>query len=100
MTLETKDYLRFNIINDDGECIKTIEGVHQIIPALPGDTIMESGTLIKRTEYPPIVGILHLQSKVRYGMTSKGKPIYLFEPINKSYPLMIAGCGIKPRLPM
>jgi exoribonuclease R len=95
MTLETKDYLRFNIINDDGECIKTIEGVHQIIPALPGDTIMESGTLIKRTEYPPIVGILHLQSKVRYGMTSKGKPIYLFEPINKSYPLMIAGCGDK-----
>jgi len=95
MTLETKDYLRFNIINDDGECIKTIEGVHQIIPALPGDTIMESGTLIKRAEYPPIVGILHLQSKVRYGMTSKGKPIYLFEPINKSYPLMIAGCGDK-----
>ena len=95
MSLETKDYLNFNIINDDGDCVKTIEGVQSIIPAFPGDKVMECGTLIKRTEHPPIVGILHLQSKVRYGMTSKGKPIYLFEPINKAYPLMITGCGEK-----
>lgn len=95
MSLETKDYLHFNIINDEGECIKTIEGVQSIIPALPGDKVMECGTFLKRIDHPPIVGILHLQSKVRYGMTSKGKPIYLFEPINKAYPLMIAGCGEK-----
>jgi exoribonuclease R len=95
MSLETKDYLHFNIINDDGECIKTIEGVETIIPGLPGDKVMECGTFLKRTDHPPIVGILHLQSKVRYGMTSKGKPIYLFEPINKAYPVMITGCGEK-----
>lgn len=95
MSLETKDYLHFNIINDDGECINTIEGVQSVIPGLPGDKVMECGTFLKRGEHPPIVGILHLQSKVRYGMTSKGKPIYLFEPINKAYPLMIAGCGEK-----
>jgi len=95
MSLETKDYLHFNIINDDGECVKTIEGVQSIIPALPGDKVMECGTFLKRAEHPHIVGILHLQSKVRYGMTSKGKPIYLFEPINKAYPLMITGCGEK-----
>ena len=95
MTLETKDYLNFHIINEDGDCIKTIEGVQSIIPALPGDKVMECGTFLRRTEHPHIVGILHLQSKVRYGMTSKGKPIYLFEPINKAYPLMIAGCGEK-----
>ena len=95
MSLETKDYLRFNIINDEGECIRTIEGVQSIVPGLPGDKVMECGTFLKRSEHPHIVGILHLQSKVRYGMTSKGKPIYLFEPINKAYPLMIAGCGDK-----
>lgn len=95
MSLETKDYLHFNIINDEGECIKTIEGVQNIVPGLPGDKVMDCGTFVKRVEHPQIVGILHLQSKVRYGMTSKGKPIYLFEPINKAYPLMIAGCGEK-----
>ena len=95
MTLETKNYLQFNIINEEGECVNTIEGVHSIIPGLPGDKVMTCGTFLERSEHPPIVGVLHLKSKVRYGMTSKGKPIYLFEPINKSYPLMIAGCGEK-----
>lgn len=95
MSLETKDYLHFNIINEEGDCVKTIEGVQSIIPALPGDKVMECGTFLKRVDHPPIVGILHLQSKVRYGMTSKGKPIYLFEPINKAYPLMIAGSSEK-----
>lgn len=95
MSLETKDYLHFNIINDNGECVKTIEGVQSIIPGLPGDKVIECGTFLKRVDHPPIVGILHLQSKVRYGMTSKGKPIYLFEPINKAYPLMITGCSEK-----
>lgn len=95
MLLETKDYRTFNIINDEGECINTIEGVEKIIPALPGDKVLECGTFIKRVDHPAIVGILHLTSKVRYGMTSKGKPIYLFEPINKSYPYMIVGSGEK-----
>jgi exoribonuclease R len=95
MILETKDYLSFNIINEDGDCVNKIEGVQSIIPSLPGDKVMECGTFVKRTDHPPIIGILHLQSKVRYGMTSKGKPIYLFEPINKAYPLMIAGCSEK-----
>lgn len=95
MTLETKDYLHFNIINEEGDCIKMIEGVQDIIPSLPGDKVMECGTFLKRVDHPPIVGILHLQSKIRYGMTSKGKPIYLFEPINKAYPLMITGCSEK-----
>jgi exoribonuclease R len=94
-TLETKDYLTFSIISEEGECINTIEGVEHIVPALPGDKVSETGELLKRTEHPSIVGILYLNSKVKYGITSKGKPIYLFEPFNKSYPLMIAGCGDK-----
>ena len=95
MILDTKNYITFNIINDEGDCIKTIEGVEQVVPALPGDKVSESGELIKRTDHPPLVGILYLNSKVKYGITSKGKPIYLFEPFNKSYPLMIAGCSEK-----
>ena len=91
MSLETKDYINFKIIDEHGNCINTIQGVQNIIPALPGDKVTESGTLLKRIDHPPIVGILYLQSKIRYGMTSRGKPIYLFEPINKSYPLMVAG---------
>ena len=91
MYLETKNYLHFDIIDSDGECINTIEGVQSITPGLPGDKVMACGTFVKRMDHPPIVGILHLQSKVRYGMTSRGAPIYLFEPINKSYPLMITG---------
>lgn len=94
-TLDTKDYLTFSIINEEGECINTIEGVESIVPALPGDKVSEIGELLKRTEHPAIVGILYLNSKVKYGITSKGKPIYLFEPLNKSYPLMIAGCSEK-----
>jgi hypothetical protein len=58
MALETKDYLNFNIIDEDGNCINTIQGVQNIIPALPGDKITECGTLLKRVDHPPIVGII------------------------------------------
>lgn len=95
MTLETKDYLNFNIINDEGECIKMIRGVEKVVPALPGDKVSEDGELLKRISHPPLVGILYLNSKVKYGITSKGKPIYLFEPYNKAYPLMIVGSSEK-----
>lgn len=95
MTLETKDYLNFNIFNDEGDCIKMIQGVEKIVPALPGDKVNEEGDLLKRTSHPPLVGILYVNSKVKYGITSKGKPIYLFEPYNKAYPLMIVGSNEK-----
>jgi exoribonuclease R len=95
MTLETKDYLNFNIINDEGECIKMIHGVEKIVPALPGDRVSEDGELLKRISHPFIIGILYVNSKVKYGITSKGKPIYLFEPYNKAYPLMIVGSDEK-----
>jgi exoribonuclease R len=95
MTLETKDYLNFNIINDEGKCIKMIHGVEKIVPALPGDKVSEDGELLKRISHPFIIGILYVNSKVKYGITSKGKPIYLFEPYNKAYPLMIVGSDEK-----
>jgi len=91
MKLYTKDYIKFKFLDENGISIKEIIGVEHVKRALPGDEVDEDGTLIKRVEQPPIVGIVHLKSKTKYGMTSRGVPIYLFEPLNKAYPLMIVG---------
>jgi exoribonuclease R len=91
MKLQTKDYVKFKIINDIGECVKEVEGVEHINRCLPGDEIDIDGNLVKRANHPILVGIIHFASKIKYGITSKGVPIYLFEPINKAYPIMIAG---------
>jgi exoribonuclease R len=95
MFLETKDYLHFHILDDEGNLIKEVVGVDAIKPALPGDTVDESGKLLERAAHPPLVGILHVTSKVKYGLTGRGFPIYLFEPMNRAYPPMIVGCSQK-----
>lgn len=38
-----------------------------------------------------VVGVLELASKVKYGVTSRGVPIYLFVPYNKELPSLIVG---------
>jgi len=90
MKLHTKDYVKFKLL-EDGKCLKEYEGVEHIQKALPGDEVDIHGALLKRREHPLIIGIIHFASKIKYGMTSKGAPVYLFEPIDKSYPIMIAG---------
>jgi exoribonuclease R len=90
MRIHTKDHIRFQIYDND-ICVREFEGVEHANHALPGDEVLLDGTLVKRAEHPLIVGIVYLQSKTKYGITSKGAPIYLFEPINKAYPLMIVG---------
>lgn len=40
-------------------------------------------------------GILRLNSKVRYGMTSRNVPIYLFNPLDRKYSACIVGCSQK-----
>ena len=42
-----------------------------------------------------IPGILRLSSKIKYGMTSRNIPIYLFNPLNKEYGPCIVGCSAK-----
>lgn len=64
--------------------------------AMPGDLVFwdektETWTVSVRAKYPPIVGILELNSKTKYGMTSRGLPMYLFLPCHKQYPMMIVG---------
>jgi hypothetical protein len=40
-----------------------------------------------------LVGVLELSSKYRYGITSRGAPIYLFRPYEESMPECIVGCS-------
>jgi exoribonuclease R len=42
-----------------------------------------------------ISGVLRLNSKVKYGMTSRNVPIYLFSPLDKQYSSCIVGCSLK-----
>lgn len=40
-----------------------------------------------------IVGVLELTSKYRYGLTSRGVPMFLFTPYDESLPAHIVGCS-------
>jgi len=39
-----------------------------------------------------MIGVLELASKYRYGLTSRGTPMYLFVPYDQEQPDMIVGC--------
>ena len=97
MQLRTKNYRDFQIL--EGETIlKTFSGALYAGKALPGDTVIPTDAgceLVRRTDHPPIAGLLELRSKVRYGMTAKHHPIYLFTPFQEAYPPFIVGCSEK-----
>jgi len=42
---------------------------------------------------PTTVGTLELASKYRYGLTSRGVPMYLFRPYDESLPEYVVGCS-------
>lgn len=42
-----------------------------------------------------LVGVLELSSKYRYGLTSRGAPMYLFRPYDEDQPDMIVGCSYR-----
>lgn len=96
--LYTKDYERFNILNDFGNIIYSFEGAKFANKCLSGDHVCwkdNKCNLELRDAYPQIVGTIELTSKLKYGITSRGVPIYLFIPYNKSYPPFIVGCSEK-----
>jgi len=43
----------------------------------------------------PLIGVLELTSKYRYGFTSHGTPIYLFKPYDTTYPEYIVGSNTR-----
>ena len=96
----TKNYREFGVI-DTENCFKTLhsfEGALLANKCLPGDTVQFSEnkiSLVKRADHKNIVGVIELTSKYRYGMTSRGVPLYLFIPNQKKYPPFIVGCSEK-----
>ena len=96
--LQTKNYEQFQILDDFGTPIHTFEGAKLANKCLPGDHICwreNKCHLELRDAHPQIVGTIELNSKTKYGLTSRGIPIYLFVPYNKSYPPFIVGCSEK-----
>lgn len=94
--LETKNYKDFQIRNEEGHIILEFSGAAKAAKALPGDRVEWEQTnskcgLVSRTKQPVLAGTLELNSKTKYGMTSRGSPLYLFVPFNKAYPMMIVG---------
>ena len=96
--LQTKDYNEFIILSDTGNELHRFTGAKLANKCLPGDHVNWNGSkcqLELRDEHPPIVGTLELTNKSKYGLTSRGAPIYLFTTYNKSYPHFIVGCSDK-----
>ena len=96
--LYTKDYETFQILDPvSDEPLTAFAGAKLAGKALPGDAVrMEGGcSLLARADHPPLSGVIELASKTRYGMTSRGIPIYLFVPANRAYPPFIVGCSEK-----
>lgn len=96
--LHSTDYSQFTVLTESGNWLTSFVGAKHAGKALPGDTVTwnpdtQTCTLVKRTKVWPIVGVLELTSKTKYGMSSRGVPMYLFAPCNKKYPFMVVGCS-------
>jgi hypothetical protein len=58
---------------------------------LPGDSVHLETREIQRGKHPPLIGIVDLTNRTRFGFSSRGVPQYLFFPLNAGYPPMIVG---------
>lgn len=57
---------------------------------LSGDTLTDAGEHRRGTQ-TPLVGIIDLTNRTRYGFSSRGVPQYLFFPLDPAYTPMIVG---------
>ena len=90
--LFTKNYTTFKVETADGRVLKEFSGALAAGKALLGDTVHlvdEGCKLVTRVEYPPLVGVIEFNTKVRHGFSSRGVPLYLFSPSNEAYPPML-----------
>lgn len=94
--LKTKDYCNFEIQSPSGSIVCSFQGATKAGRAFHGDWVSWSEEsqcckIIKREKQYPIVGIMELASKTKYGITSRGSPIYLFVPFRKEFPSFVVG---------
>lgn len=94
MYLKTKNYRDFSII-ENGIVVREFHDARLARKSFPGDIVSigcaEGCKLVSRSEHPILAGLLELNSKIKYGFTSRNVPIYLFTPYNESYPSFIVG---------
>lgn len=98
--LVSKQYRDFQILSPEtGELLAELHGAQSVNRALPEDLVQLdspiSASLISRAPKKPLVGVLHLTGKYRYGLTSHGVPMYLCEPMNPGYPPFRVACKEK-----
>ena len=96
--LQTKDYRNFTVLTESGKWMTEFQGAKSAGKALAGDRVKwdpvtRTCSVIQRAKVWPIVGVLELTSKTKYGMSSRGVPMYLFAPSNKMVPFMVVGCS-------
>jgi len=97
--LETKDYKKFLLIKkikEDYDEPTVFEDASLANGCFNGDTVSWDSNgcrLIKRGEHPILAGILELNSKIKYGITSRGNPMFLFTPYRREYPSLVVGCS-------
>jgi exoribonuclease R len=63
---------------------------------VPGDLVHSDTGEVKRVKHKPIVGIVDLLNRTRYGFNSRGIPLYMFHPLDSTYPPMIVGSRQPP----
>jgi exoribonuclease R len=100
--LRTKHYQTFEVIDEVTDTVvHRFEGASNAAKALPGDEVEldPSGNLLlkARAPHPCLAGYLELNSKTTFGHTKSGLPLYLFVPLNTSYPSFIVGSKEKDR---
>ena len=94
--LKTKNYRDFQVVDTQGQPTKSFSGAKLANKCLPNDEVdlQDTGCVLKqRSTHPVLAGLVELNSKVRYGFTSRNIPIYLFIPFNEAYPPFIVGCS-------
>jgi exoribonuclease R len=100
LILVTDDYEHFRVCTEEGSVTYEFDGASAAARAFPGDEVrlVEGGgiALVRRTQ-PKLflVGTLELNSKSRYGITSRGVLRYKFLPYDDAYPPFFVGCSSK-----
>ena len=99
--LQTKNYQQFTVVDEGGNVLYSFEGAKKANRCLPGDSVVVNNNansvvvkddkvaLKERVPSLPIAGYLELDSKTTYGSTKRHVPLYLFTPLNPSYPPFI-----------
>lgn len=90
--LYTKDYCHFELHDETtGAVLAAFDGAKTAVPCLPGDAVTwdadkKNLKQLAPGPYPLLAGYLETNSKTTYGLNPRGQPLFLFVPLDTSYP--------------